>query len=121
MENFSTRRVALVPRLTNLLTIAVVLGAMGWSGAHRPVEDRHAATLSPSSASEQALPVMLDDPVPAQPASLGLQAPQVGPASPSIAPQGLTQVKWSQPSSPAPAPEPVNGLQTAGYIAASRR
>ena len=112
MENFSTPRDALVPRLTNLLTIAVVLGAMAWSGAHRPVEERHEAALGQPSSTELALPVMHDEVVPAEPASLRPQTPQIAPA----APQGFTQVKWPQPSSPGSA----NGLQTVGYVAASR-
>ena len=36
MENFSTTGAALLPRATNLATLAVVVAATWWSGAQRP-------------------------------------------------------------------------------------
>jgi len=38
MENFSTHRVALLPRAANLATLAVVVAATWWSSAQRPAE-----------------------------------------------------------------------------------
>lgn len=46
-----------------------------------------------------------------------LQTPQVAPATPSIAPQGVTQVKWDLQ----PMPAQTNALQTVGYVAVTRR
>ena len=44
MENFSTPRMALLPRATNLLTVAVLAAAPWWSGAQRPVDPATLAT-----------------------------------------------------------------------------
>lgn len=57
MENFSTPRVALVPHLTNLLTLAAVVGAVAWSGVHRPVESQGEVILAAPAVSRQAVPV----------------------------------------------------------------
>ncbi len=56
MENFSTPRSALVPHLTNLLTLAVMVGAVAWSGVHRPVESNGEAILAAPAVNRQAVP-----------------------------------------------------------------
>ena len=131
MENFSTPRDALVPRLTNLLTIAVVFGAMAWSSAHRPVDERHEAAMGQTGttgATEQALQVrhesrseIHDVLAPARGAPMQPQSPQLtpspAPSPPSNAePQGITQVKWDQKALPAQS----NGFQAIGFVAAAR-
>ena len=118
MEEFSTPRESLVPRLTNLLTVGVVLGAMAWSGAHRPIEERREAALGQPSATIPALPVVHDEVAPAKLAPLLLlQTPQIAPAAiPVVAPLGVTQVNWL-PTTPV---ESSSGLLTIGFVAASR-
>lgn len=102
MENFSTPRTALVPRATNLATLAVVAAAMWWSGAQRPVDPspmasaRSAAEASPTAA----LPLQQ---------STGLTAPSSVAAAPV-----------SMPNAANTAPVQANGFwaaQTAANIA----
>jgi len=50
MENFSTHRVALLPRAANLATLAVVVAATWWSGAQRPADGAALGTLAATSA-----------------------------------------------------------------------
>lgn len=54
MENFSTTRVAMLPRAANLATLAVVVAATWWSGAQRPADratlDIQAATRATTAA-----------------------------------------------------------------------
>lgn len=136
MENFSTPRDALVPRLTNLLTIAVVFGAMAWSSAHRPVDERHEAAVGQTDitgTTEQALQVrheslsnMHDERAPAQGAPMQPQSPQLTPSpapSPSPSntePLGITQVKWDLKWDQKALPAQSNGFQAIGFVAAAR-
>jgi hypothetical protein len=96
MENFSTPRPTLVPRLANLATLVVVVAATWWSNAQRPVD------------------------VPAE-AALGTPAPQLIvplPQSPAVLPTaGATQAHW--PSTTTTLPR--EGLQAVGYQPATRR
>ena len=96
MENFSTPRPNLVPRLANLATLVVVVAATWWSNAQRPTD------------------------VPAE-AALGTPAPQlIVPLqqSPAVLPTaGATQAHW--PSTTTTLPR--EGLQAVGYLPATRR
>jgi hypothetical protein len=74
MENFSTPHAALVPRIANLATVAVVLAATWWSSAQRPVEQPAEAALAVPATSLQGH----SQPAPAAAAP---QAPQVNQAS----------------------------------------
>ncbi|OGB06664.1 MAG: hypothetical protein A3E25_18625 [Burkholderiales bacterium RIFCSPHIGHO2_12_FULL_69_20] len=96
MENFSTPHLTLVPRLTNLATLAVVVAATWWSNAQRPAD------------------------VPAE-AALGTPAPQlIVPLQqpPAVLPtSGATQARW--PSTTTTLPR--DGLQAVGYLPITRR
>ena len=97
MENFSTPRQPLVPRLTNLATLAVVVSATMWSNAQRPA----------TAPSEAKLAV----PAAAQKHPAGTQQPAVAPA------QGATLVNWPAHNTAIPR----DGLQAVGYTPAARR
>lgn len=109
MENFSTPRDALVPRLANLLTLAVMLGAVGWSGAHRPVEAQREAVLAAPAVSPEAERTI------ANPAVLQVSMP---PQTPGLqaAPMRQLPAVISQARLPAqPLPDSPMVLQAAGY------
>ena len=53
MENFSTPRRATLPWIANLATLAVVIGAIGWSGVQRP-DAPTAAAAGPDAALQTA-------------------------------------------------------------------
>ena len=57
MENFSTPRMAVLPRATNLATLAVVVAATWWSGAQRPAGPVPMAQASIAASQSAALPV----------------------------------------------------------------
>ena len=46
MENFPTPKLALVPRIANLLTLVFLAGTTWWSSAQRPLVHESAAYLS---------------------------------------------------------------------------
>lgn len=56
MENFSTPTRASLPWIANLATLAVVVGAIAWSGVQRPTETA-AAAAARAPAAGQAAPV----------------------------------------------------------------
>ncbi|MDH4393803.1 MAG: hypothetical protein QE285_20555 [Aquabacterium sp.] len=57
MENFSTLRAAVLPRATNLLTVAVLVAATWWSGTQRPADQPALAAQATASATQaQTLP-----------------------------------------------------------------
>ena len=98
MENFSTPRQPLVPRLANLATLAVVLSATLWSNAQRPATVPTEAKLTVPAAAQK------------QPAA-ATQQPS------GVPPQGATLVNWPAHTT-AVARE---GLQAVGYGPATRR
>lgn len=53
MENFSTTRVALLPRAANLATLVVVVAATWWSGAQRPAAQDTAVSQAAQPAPRQ--------------------------------------------------------------------
>lgn len=56
MEKISTTRVALLPRVANLATLAVVVAATWWSGAQRPTDHPALAATESTASSQAALP-----------------------------------------------------------------
>jgi hypothetical protein len=96
MENFSTPRPTLVPRLANLATLAVVVLATWWSNAQRP------ADVAAESALSTPAPQLI---VPVQ------QAPAAAPTP------GAIQAHWPSKTTALPR----DGLQAVGYPTATRR
>jgi len=97
MENFSTPRQPLVPRLTNLATLAVVVSATLWSNAQRPATVPTEAKLAVPAAAQK------------HPA--GTQRPVIAPA------QGATLVNWPAHNTAIPR----DSLQAVGFVPTSRR
>jgi hypothetical protein len=64
MENFSTPPRAATPWIANLATLAVVIGAIGWSGVQRPAGPATEVASTPPAV-PQALPV--SEPAPGNP------------------------------------------------------
>lgn len=98
MEKNSTPRADLLPRSTNLATLAVVVAAMWWSGAQRPAGQ---AVLAGSAAAPAARSVpakqSVDAPAPRQPATAEAPATTVlatwpSQAATTIARDGLQAV-----------------------------
>ncbi len=56
MENFSTAQVALLPRIANLATLAVVVAATWWSSAQRPADLATIAVAKAQASRPAALP-----------------------------------------------------------------
>ena len=52
MENFPTPKLAMVPRIANLLTLAFLVGTTWWSSAQRPLVHETAAQLSAPMATQ---------------------------------------------------------------------
>jgi hypothetical protein len=97
MENFSTPRQPLVPRLVNLATLVVVVSATLWSNAQRPAAAPAEANL--------AVPAVVQKHPAATP------QPNAAPA------QGATLVNWPAKNTAIPR----DGLQAVGYGPANRR
>jgi hypothetical protein len=112
MENFSTNRPALVPRATNLATLAVVVAATWWSGAQRPMDPLPLARTTPAVEAGHlaALPMQ-------QSAELAAAAPAALPNAANTTPV-QSSVFW-------PAQAAVNvareGLQAVGFRTGSQR
>ena len=88
MENFSTPRQAHLPWIANLVTLAVVLAAIGWSGEQRPA--------SPAPTSSATVPAVA----------------QTAPSGHSPATQaGSMQDRWPAETTT----RPIDGLQAVGY------
>ena len=97
MENISTPQRAALPWIANLATLAVVVAAIGWSGAQRPDAPTTAAAATVPTATATATAAA---PAPAPAADHGA-VPRDG------AQQGRRPVK-----TPA---RPLDGLQVVGY------
>ena len=107
MENFSTHQPAVLPRATNLATLAVVVAATWWSGAQRPTGPAPMAQVAVTSAA-------------AQSAALPVQQ------TASLTPAGATATTTPTQSSvfwPAEAAANIarDGLQAVGFKTASQR
>ena len=89
MENFSTPQRALLPWIANLATLAVVVGAIGWSGEHRPDAPTTAVSVV-APASVQTAPAANQAPA---------QQPDTNPG------------RWPAKTTP----HPINSLQAVGY------
>lgn len=96
MENFSTPQHAMLPRLANLLTVAVVLAATWWSSAQRPEGPATEASIATPPAGHL---------VPAQ------QSPNTTPTP------AATQATWPAQTTWLPA----DSLQAVGYQPARRQ
>lgn len=108
MENFSTPHQALVPRIANLATLAVVVAATWWSGAQRPADSSAEAVLQ--------TPVL----IPVQATQQSTQAaPALLPAVPpaNLATPATAQTLWTTQNQALR----HDGLQAVGYSAAARR
>ncbi len=57
MENFSTRRVAMLPQAANLVTLGVLVAATWWSGAQRPADQPVLASEAAATSTNAALPL----------------------------------------------------------------
>ena len=54
MENFPTPKLAMVPRVANLLTLVFLVGTTWWSSAQRPALQETAAFLAPPKVAQSA-------------------------------------------------------------------
>ncbi len=59
MENFSTHRAALLPRVANVATLVVLVTVTWWSSAQRPVEQAATAPGAADQRATAALPLPL--------------------------------------------------------------
>ena len=97
MENFSTTRVALLPRVANLVTLAVVVTATWWSSAQRPPEQTHLIATQ-TAAARPALPKQ-----PAAEPALGATGSSLHwpvQATTVVPRDGLQAVGYQQPRTP---------------------
>lgn len=91
MENFPTPKLALVPRIANLLTLVFLAGTTWWSSAQRPLVHESAAYLSAPLAPQAAnKPSQL-------PVDNSAQAPRPS-TSPAISGEGIISVGFTGPS-----------------------
>lgn len=91
MENFPTPKLAMVPRVANLLTLVFLVGTTWWSSAQRPAPQESAASLAaPKVAQAANKPSQL----PVDNSAYASRAPN----SPAISGDGIISVGFTGPS-----------------------
>lgn len=90
MENFPTPKLALVPRIANLLTLVFLAGTTWWSSAQRPLVHESAAYLSAPMVTQAAhKPSQL-------PVDNSAQTPRTS-TTPAITGEGIISVGFTGP------------------------